>query len=112
MTRRTYRRFRFGVFALCWLGAAALQAYVSDVGTHGAMVGAYLPGPLLAVAAIPPWAVLIGTGVNVLAALAAPRLPDVLLRVLVWLNAIMLIAGAFVAVAVLFYVAFANNGVS
>jgi hypothetical protein len=112
VTRRAYRRFRFGIFALCWLGAAALQTYVSDVGTHGVIVGAYLPGWLLAVAAIPPLAVLGVAVLDALVALAAPRLPDALLPVLAILNSVFLVAYAFIGVAVIFYIAFANNGIS
>lgn len=112
MTRRAYRRFRFGIFALCWLGAAALQTYVSDVGTHGAIVGAYLPGWLLAVASVPPWAMLVAVAFDALAALLALRVSEGLLRVLAFLNAILLVAYAAIGVAVIFYVAFANNGIS
>ncbi len=111
MTRRTYRWFRFGLFALLWVGAAALQTYVGDVGTHGAMVGAYVPGWLLGVAAIPPWAMLATAAADGLAALAAGHLPRALERGLVAANAALLVAYAFVGVAVLFYVAFASNAI-
>jgi hypothetical protein len=112
VTQRAYRRFRFGVFALCWLGAAALQAYVADVGTHGAMVGAYLPAWLLLVANVPPVAVLAAAVVDALAALIALRMPLAIDRALVVANVVLLLAYAFAGVAVIFYVAFANNGVS
>lgn len=112
MTRRAYRRFRFALFAFLWLGAAALQAYVSDVGTHGVIVGAYLPGWLLAMAAVPWWSLLGAVAVDALVALAALRIPGALLRVLSWINALLLIAYAAVGVAVIFYIAFANNGIS
>ena len=112
MTRRAFRWFRFSIFALLWLGAAALQAYVSDIGTHGVMVGAYLPGWLLALAAIPWWAVLAVAAFDLLIALAALRLSDALLRVLAVLNSVFLVLYAFVGVAVIFYIAFANNGIS
>ena len=112
VTRRAFRRFRFALFALLWLGAAALQAYVSDVGTHGVAVGAYLPSWLLALAAIPWWAVLSAVAVNAIIALAALHIPDGILRVLSWLNGALLVLYAAIGVAVLFYIAFANNGVS
>jgi hypothetical protein len=112
VTRRTFRWFRFALFALLWLGAAAFQTYVSDVGTHGVMVGAYLPGWLLDVAAIPPLALLAIVLANALTAALALRLPGALLRVLAWLNALLLIAYACIGLAVIFYIAFANNGIS
>jgi hypothetical protein len=112
VTRRAFRRFRFGIFALLWLGAAALQVYVSDVGTHGVVVGAYLPSWLLALAAIPWWAVLAGVVVNAVAALAALRLSDGVVRALTWINSVLLVLYAAIGVAVLFYIAFANNGIS
>jgi hypothetical protein len=112
VTRRALRWFRFTVFALLWLGAAALQAYVSDIGTHGVMVGAYLPAWLLAIAAIPWWGVLAVAGLDLLIALAALRLSDALLRALAFLNSAFLVFYVFVGVAVIFYIAFANNGIS
>lgn len=106
------RRFRLGIFALCWLVAAALQVYASDVGTHGAAVGAYVPGWLLAVAAMPPWMLIAPALVDAVAAAGSARLPGALSRALTIANAALLIAYAFVSVALIFYVAFANNGVS
>ena len=106
------RRFRLAIFALCWLAAAALQVYASDVGIHGSTVGAYVPGWLLAVAAIPPWTLLLPAAIDGMAALAAPRLSGGAMRAFTIANATGLVAYAFVSVAVIFYVAFANNGVS
>lgn len=112
MTPLNARRFRLGIFALCWLVAAGLQVYASDVGTHGAEVGAYVPGWLLAVAAIPWWMLLIPALVDGLAAVGAAWLNGTTDRALTVLNAVGLVCYAFVAIAVIFYVAFANNGVS
>lgn len=112
MTRRAFRWFRFAVFALLWLGAAALQVYVSDVGTHGVVVGAYLPAWLLGVASIPPWALLVLVAIDAVVALVASRVADGFLRALVWLNSILIVLYAFIGVAVIFYIAFANNGIS
>jgi hypothetical protein len=112
VTRRAFRRFRFAVFALLWLGAAGLQAYVSDIGTHGVMVGAYLPGWLLTIAAVPWWAMLAAAALDLVIALAALRLSNALLRAAAFLNGALLVFYAFVGVAVIFYIAFANNGIS
>lgn len=112
VTRRAFRRFRFALFALLWLAAAALQAYVSDIGTHGVIVGAYLPDWLLAIAAVPWWSLLAGAIVDAAVALAALHIPGAVLRLLSWLNGLLLIAYAATAVAVIFYIAFANNGIS
>jgi hypothetical protein len=89
-----------------------LQVYVSDIGTHGVMVGAYLPGWLLSVAAIPPWALLAIAVLDAGIALLALRLGDGILRALAWLNLIGLVLYGFIGVAVIFYIAFANNGIS
>jgi len=112
VTRSNASRFRLGIFALCWLIAAGLQVYVGDIGTHGSAVGAYVPGWLLATAAIPWWALLVPTAIDGLAAWAAACLASGAHRTLTVLNAVGLIAYAFVAIAVIFYIAFANNGVS
>lgn len=112
MTRRAFRRFRFALFAALWLAAAALQVYVSDVGTHGVIVGAYLPDWLLAIAAIPWWALLVPAAADALIALAALQISGAVLRLLSWLNGLLLIAYAALGVAVIFYIAFANNGIS
>ncbi|HTX57980.1 MAG TPA: hypothetical protein VMD47_12845 [Candidatus Acidoferrales bacterium] len=112
MTPLTSRRFRLGAFGVCWLVAAALQVYASDVGTHGALVGAYVPGWLLAIAAIPWWTLLAPAAVDGVAVLAAANLSRGAMRVLTIVNAIGLVAYAFVSLAVIFYVAFANNGIS
>jgi hypothetical protein len=109
VTRRAFRWFRFAVLALLWLGAAALQVYVSDIGTHGVMVGAYLPAWLLSFASIPPWALLFGTAFDGTIALLALRLRDGPLRMLLWLNVVALVLYGFVGVAVIFYIAFTNN---
>jgi hypothetical protein len=111
VTQTLARRFRFGAFSLCWLGAAALQVYASDVGTHGVVVGAYLPDWLLAIASIPPWTLLLPAILDGVAAVA-PRLPRGLVRALTIANAAALVSYAFAAIAVIFYIAFANNGVS
>lgn len=95
---------------MCWLIAAGLQRYVTDAGTHGAAVGAYVPATLLAVAAIPFWILLVPAAVDALAVAAAQRLARSAIRALDWLNAIGLIAYAGTSVAVLFYVAFTNYG--
>ena len=110
MTPTLSRRFRLGAYALCWLIAAGLQRYVTDTGIHGAAVGAYVPAPLLAVAAIPAWTLLIPGLIDIIALAAAQRLTRGAMRALDWLNAIGLVAYAFVSVAVLFYVAFTNYG--
>jgi hypothetical protein len=112
VTRRTWRWFRFTLFALLWLGAAAFQTYVSDVGTHGVAVGGYLPDSLLALASIPAWAFLIAVALNGIIALFVMRIADLLLRLLAILNAALLILYALIGVAVIFYIAFANNGIS
>jgi hypothetical protein len=112
VTPAASRRFRFLVFALCWLAGAGLQTYASDVGTHGAIVGAYVPAWLLAVAAIPPWSLLVIAFADGAVALAAGQLSDATSRLLTILNAIGLVVYGFVSVAVIFYVAFANNGIS
>jgi hypothetical protein len=104
------RRFRLGAYVVCWLIGAGLQRYVADTGTHGAIVGAYLPGPLLAVAAIPFWALFAPAVIDAAAGLGAARLSPGAMRAFDWLNAIGLVAYAAAAVAVLFYVAFANYG--
>jgi len=106
------RRFRLAIYALCWLVTAALQVYVSDVGIHGAAVGAYVPGWLLAVAAIPSWTLLMPAVIDGVAALSAPRLSGGAMRAFTIANAVGLVAYAFVSLAVIFYVAFANNGIS
>ncbi len=110
MTPALSRRFRLGAYVVCWLISAGLQRYVADTGTHGAIVGAYLPGWLLAVAAIPFWALLLPALVDAAAALAAARLSPGTMRTFDWINAALLIAYAGASVAVLFYVAFANYG--
>jgi uncharacterized membrane protein len=112
VTPENARRFRLGIFALCWLIAGGLQVYASDVGTHGAAVGAYVPAWLLAIAAIPWWMLLIPAAVDALTAWIAARLTNGAMLTLTILNSVGLVAYAFVAVAVLFYVAFANNGIS
>jgi uncharacterized membrane protein len=106
------RRFRLGILALCWLGAAALQVYAGDTGTHGAVVGAYVPAWLLAVAAIPAWTLLAPALIDGVAAAVAARLSGAAMRVLTIVNAVGLVAYAFASLAVIFYVAFANNGIS
>jgi hypothetical protein len=106
------RRFRLGIFALCWLVAAGLHAYASDVGTHGAAVGAYVPGWLLAFAAIPWWSLVAPAVVDGIGTALAARLSAGADRAFSLLNAAGLIAYAALAIGVIFYVAFANNGVS
>ncbi|MGC2130068.1 MAG: hypothetical protein WA629_08230 [Candidatus Aquilonibacter sp.] len=110
MTPTNARRFRLGIFTLCWLLAAALQVYASDVGTHGAAVGAYVPSWLLVIAAIPAWALLLPALVDAVAALGARNLSDGLSRAFTIANATGLVAYAFVSLGVIFYVAFANYG--
>ena len=110
MTPTATRRFRLGAYVLCWLVAAGLQRYVADTGTHGAIVGAYVPGPLLAVAAIPFWTLLVPAAIDAAAALGAGQLSRGLMRAFDWVNAAGLVAYALVSIAVLFYVAFANYG--
>lgn len=112
MTRRAWRRFRFALFSLLWLGAAAFQTYVGDVGTHGVAVGGYLPDWLLAVAAIPAWTFLIAVAIDGVIALAAEYMADVVLRTLVAINSVLLILYAAIGIAVLYYIAFANSGIS
>ncbi|HUA10061.1 MAG TPA: hypothetical protein VMA98_12415 [Candidatus Acidoferrales bacterium] len=112
MTPLVSRRLQLGAFAVCWLVAAGLQVYASDVGSHGAQVGAYVPGWLLAVAAIPWWAFLAPALVDGIAALAGASLTPPVVRVLMLLNATGLVAYAFVSVATIFYVAFSGNGIS
>jgi len=112
VTPSNARRFRLGIFAVCWLLAAALQVYVSDVGVHGSAVGAYVPGWLLAVAAIPAWALLAPALIDGAAAPFAARFSGGAMRAFTILNACGLVAYAFVGLAVIFYVAFANNGIS
>jgi hypothetical protein len=112
VTRRAFRWFRFAILALLWLGAAALQVYVSDIGTHGVIVGAYLPAWLLSFAAIPPWTLLAVALLDAGIALVALRLGEGVLRVLAWLNLFALGLYGFIGVAVIFYIAFANNGIS
>ena len=112
MTRRAWRRFRFALFALLWLGAAAFQTYVSDVGTHGVEVGGYLPDWMLAIASIPPWAFLIAVAFDGIVALLAMRIADLVLRVLGIANSVLLILYAAIGIAIIFYIAFANNGIS
>ena len=110
VTPTNARRFRLGIFGLCWLVAAALQVYASDVGTHGAAVGAYVPGWLLSVAAIPAWTLIVPAAIDGLAALSAARLSAGAVRAFTIANASGLVAYAFVSLAVIFYVAFANYG--
>jgi hypothetical protein len=76
------------------------------------MVGAYVPGWLLGVAAIPWWSLLLPAIVDGAVALAAARISGGTSRWLTIANAVGLIAYAFVSVAVIFYVAFASNGIS
>ena len=104
------RRFRLGAYVVCWLVAAGLQVYASDVGIHGAIVGAYVPGWLLAVAAIPFWTLLAPALIDAIALLAAAQLTRGAMRALDWINGIGLVAYAFASVAVIFYVAFTNYG--
>jgi hypothetical protein len=104
------RRFRLGAYVICWLVVAGLQRYVTDTGTHGAAVGAYLPDVLLAFAAIPFWTLLFPALIDAIAAAAAQLLTRGAMRVLDWINAIGLVAYAFGSVAVLFFVAFTNYG--
>ena len=101
---------RLGALAVCWLIAAGVQAYASDVGPHGAQVGAYVPGWLLAAAAIPWWVFVAPALADAIAGLAAARLDAAPLRIITIVNAVGLVAYAFVSVAVIFYVAFANYG--
>jgi hypothetical protein len=110
VTPAASRRFRLGAYVVCWLVAAGLQRYVADTGTHGAIVGAYLPAALLAVAAIPFWTLFAPAAIDAAAALGAARLSRALITVLDWFNAVGLVAYAGAAVAVLFYVAFTNYG--
>ncbi len=110
MTPVSGRRFRLGIFALCWLGAAGLQVYASDTGIHGAQVGAYVPAWLLAVAAIPAWTLLAPALVDGAAAAGARRLSSGAMRALIIINAVGLVSYAFASLAVIFYVAFANYG--
>lgn len=112
MTPENARRFRLGVLALCWLVAAGLQVYASDVGTHGAEVGAYVPDWLLAVARIPWWVLLVPVAIDGIASAVAAKLTNRATLALTIVNASGLVLYAFVAIAVLFYVAFANNGVA
>jgi hypothetical protein len=112
VTRRAWRRFRFALFGFLWLGGAAFQSYVSDIGTHGVAVGGYLPDWLLGVAKIPPWTLFIAVGLNLLFALLAMRLPDYALRVLALINSALLVLYAAIGLAVLYYIAFANSGIS
>jgi hypothetical protein len=110
VTPTVARRFRLGAYAVCWLVAAGLQRYVTDTGIHGAAVGAYVPAVLLAVAAIPFWTLLFPALIDGIGVLAAQRLTGGAMRAFDWLNAIGLVAYAFLSVAVLFYVAFTNYG--
>ena len=87
-----------------------MQIYAADVGPHGAAVGAYVPGWLLAVAAIPFWTLLVPAAIDAAAALGAGRLSHGAIRVLDWCNAVGLVVYAFASLAVIFYVAFANYG--
>ena len=112
MTPVNARRFRLGILALCWLGAAALQVYAGDTGTHGAAVGAYVPAWLLAFAAIPAWTLLAPAAIDGLAAAGAARLSSGAMRALTAINVAGLVCYAFASLAVIFYVAFANNGIS
>ncbi len=110
MTPAVARRFRLGAYTLCWLVAAGLQIYAADVGPHGAAVGAYVPGWLLAVAAIPFWTLLLPAVVDTGAAAVAARVTPGAMRALDWFNAVGLVVYAFASLAVIFYVAFANYG--
>lgn len=112
MTPANARRFRLGIFALCWLGAAGLQVYAGDTGTHGAEVGAYVPAWLLAVAAIPAWTLVAPALIDGVAVVGAPRLSGGAMRALTIVNAVGLVCYAFASLAVIFYVAFANNGIT
>jgi len=76
------------------------------------IVGAYLPDWLLAIAAVPWWALLAGVIVDAIVALAALQIPGSVIRLLSWLNGLLLIAYAAAGVAVIFYIAFANGGIS
>ncbi len=75
-------------------------------------MGAYVPAWLLAFAAIPAWTLLVPAVVDGVAALSAPRFSGGAMRALTILNATALVTYAFVSLAVIFYVAFANNGIS
>ncbi len=86
--------------------------YAGDVGVHGSMVGAYVPAWLLVVAAIPWWSLLVPAIIDGAAAFAAARFSDAASRAFTVANAAGLIAYAFVSIAVIFYVAFASNGIS
>jgi hypothetical protein len=112
VTPTAARRFRFLIFALCWLAAAGLQTYASDVGTHGAIVGAYVPAWLLATAKLPAWSLVVIAIADGAVASAAARLSDAVSRALTIANAVALLTYAFASIAVIFYVAFANNGIS
>jgi hypothetical protein len=110
VTPTLIRRFRLGAYVICWLVASGLQRYVSDAGTHGAAVGAYLPDLLLGVAAIPYWTLFVPALVDLAAVLGAGRLSRGAMRAFDVLNAVLLIVYAAACVAVLFYVAFTNYG--
>lgn len=76
------------------------------------MVGAYLPGWLLSAAAIPPWTLLLVALCDAAITLAATRIPARVLPILTAINVVGLGLYAFSATAVLFYVAFADSGIS
>jgi hypothetical protein len=104
------RRFRLGAYTLCWLVACGLQRYVTDAGTHGAAVGAYLPDALLAIAAIPYWTFFAPALLDLAGTLGAGWLSRGAMRAFDVINAVLLVTYAGLAVAVLFYVAFTNYG--
>jgi hypothetical protein len=96
----------------CWAGAAALGAYAADTGLHAVKVGAYLPGWLVAAATLPWWAALLPGAADALAAGWHARMAPWLFRAIVWTNAALLTGYVFCALAIVYYVAFATNGIS
>jgi hypothetical protein len=85
----------------------AIHLNVSDSTVHAAMVGAYVPGSLLSIAKMPAWIFFLPMAIELGLLLAATVLPNALSRWLAILSFAAILAYSFVAVAMLFYVAFA-----
>jgi hypothetical protein len=100
-------RLVHGGLGLGWLAALAAQLYVADAAVHGAEVGAYVPGLLLATAQIPSWAFLVPIALEAMLIGAASFLTRRLSRVLAAISLAVLGAYACLAIAALLYVAFA-----
>jgi hypothetical protein len=106
----TSERVLHGGLGLAWIVALAVQLYVGDTAVHAAEVGAYVPDLLLTTARIPVWAFLAPVVVEAGLVVAAGLTGRIISRALAVVSVAVLATYGLLAIAALFYVAFAPYG--